>query len=87
MSFLVSTDSRWALLPLPCQQTTAYHGNKVDIDGTENRLTDRQFNIKRSLGFFHKFLFVLCANNKYENTGTLNSYYDSSIKQVGKISV
>ena len=52
VSFLVSTDSRWALLPLPCQQTTAYHGNKVDIDGTENKRTDRRYDIKRSLAFF-----------------------------------
>ena len=55
MIFSTSSNSRWAVLPLPCQQTTAYHGNKVDIDGTENRYTYRQINIKRSLAFFTYF--------------------------------
>ena len=49
------TNSRWGLLPLPCQQTTAYHGNKVDVDDTENRRTHRQLDKIRTLAFFRYF--------------------------------
>ena len=51
------------MLPLPCQQTTAYHGNKVDVDDTEDRRTNRQLDRIRSLAFSQIFVCTQCKSS------------------------
>ena len=42
----VETNSRWELLPLPCQQTTAYI-NIVHGDASKNKRANRQQKLKK----------------------------------------